>query len=624
MQVLHKLKPHFFWICIIILNLVVFHRAFLDGDKLLCPDMINDVSAFFYSCWLLNADTGGLPWNPWRFCGMPWGANPQNLFYYPPYYLFLRFLTPIRGINLCFALHIMLAGLGMYGFGRALKINPFGSFVSGIVYMFCPMVFLRVYAGHVNTIAAFAYFPLIFMFAQKAWNKQMLPYSLAAGVALALQIQTGNPQFTYYTILALGFYGIGLSIYHKNMADTGLSLLIILTTAIVFSLHKLIPNLELASLCTRSAKSFAFAASWSLPPENLLTIFFPRVFGNMLSQPYLGKYLYWEMCAYIGILPLILALLARGKNSIILKIMALTALVSALGVHTPLFSLYAVCLPGFTWFRGHNKFLLVYFFAISILSGLGVKACTKRSHQCVIVIILLLELLYFGWPYLKYTNPKKFLWDQDIVSFLKSDPELFRVEVLTPDGFYANNASIHKIAAISAYDPLKLKAYNTYFNQVRIYQTRNPNIIHFENLELLSAANLKYFIVPKNMQVDGCSLVFQGQAADVLINHGCFPRAYIINAPDDLEINFNPLNTKISKAVITNYQPLQVNLTIIMKEPGFLILADAWYPEWQVYVSKNNSQDFNHKKIVVVNGFFRGVFLEQGEFKISFRLPAHF
>src|SRR5438552_18465327 len=85
--------------------------------------MLADYDAFVYFYPLrayaaAAVGDGRLPlWNPSSFLGTPYLANPQTALLYPLTALFFWLPVPqAYGLNL--ALHVLIAGLGFYAFGR--------------------------------------------------------------------------------------------------------------------------------------------------------------------------------------------------------------------------------------------------------------------------------------------------------------------------------------------------------------------------------------------------------------------------------------------------------------------------------------------------------------------------
>jgi uncharacterized membrane protein YfhO len=67
-----------------------------------------------------------------------------------------------------------------------------------------------------------------------------------------------------------------------------------------------------------------------------------------------------------------------------------------------------------------------------------------------------------------------------------------------------------------------------------------------------------------------------------------------------------------STAEIARYGNNQIQIKTQLSDPGILVLADAYYPGWKVYV------DGNEGKILRANYFFRAVELGAGRHNVEF------
>ena len=61
-------------------------------------------------------------------------------------------------------------------------------------------------------------------------------------------------------------------------------------------------GMAMAGECVRhGGVPYEFAASFSLPPVNWLTLIRPSVFGDMETAPYWGRWYIWEMCLFFSV-----------------------------------------------------------------------------------------------------------------------------------------------------------------------------------------------------------------------------------------------------------------------------------------------------------------------------------
>ncbi|MBC8088756.1 MAG: hypothetical protein H7Z40_15940, partial [Phycisphaerae bacterium] len=121
-------------------------------------------------------------------------------------------------------------------------------------------------------------------------------------------------------------------------------------------------------------REFNFAASYSLPPEELINTYVPQ-FSGMLDA-YWGRNQIHLHSEYLGIAVLMLAPLAFGPGSrkLLARFWLATGVVSllwALGSFTPFFKLVYWLVPGTSYFRAPSTIIYVVTFSLCVLAALG-------------------------------------------------------------------------------------------------------------------------------------------------------------------------------------------------------------------------------------------------------------
>ncbi|MCL6647933.1 MAG: YfhO family protein [Chloroflexi bacterium] len=349
---------------------------------------------------------GRLPlWNPWLFLGVPLLANIQTAVLYPFTWLTITLPAP-QAISVQTVLHVFLAGLGMYAFCRlSVGLDRLAALVGGLVFMLSG--FLAGQTGHPNQLAASAWLPIIFVLFEQACRRKSVPLVLLAGAALAIQFLAGHTQESYLTLVALGlFTGLQLLLGTQRALFLGLPsprgvrahlalttrLLGRWTTEIVFitlafvavvalglglAAVQLLPTLELSGESIRAGGlSFKEATSFSLRPWELLRALLPGYLENPFS----------EYIAYVGILPLGLALVALGVRlrhpyTIACLVLAVLALFFALGSFNPFAPTLYRFWPGLNLFRVPARWLFLYTFAVATLAAIGMSAFTQFTRE---------------------------------------------------------------------------------------------------------------------------------------------------------------------------------------------------------------------------------------------------
>lgn len=379
---------------------------------------------------------GQIPlWNPYILSGQPFLANGQHSALYP--FSLIFYLLPLsKAYGWFTVLQLWLAGLFMYVFARTLRVGRLGALVAGITYALS--TFFVVSVVFTMIIAGAIWLPLLLAMIEIIIRKQEdkgpvgyspIPYVIAGSVALGCQVLAGHPEITYYTLLVSGYYALGrLLLLWRRQATPRFAfrlggwLLLMVLLGVGLGSVQLIPMLEVLNQNFRGdAVTLAQVRDWALPVRRLVSFVIPHFFGSPAHHGYfdvvtwrwqpLGLNAYgqinplcpnctsWdtktavEAGAYVGILPLVLALvavvqavsawLAGGNRPIppspgrpdfqfytfIFAVLALLSLLFAFG--TPLYALLFYGLPG--WNQLHSPFRWIYPFTLSlaVLAGLG-------------------------------------------------------------------------------------------------------------------------------------------------------------------------------------------------------------------------------------------------------------
>jgi hypothetical protein len=406
----------------------LFFREILLQQKFLWLDFLDD-----YYPWRNFAavilSQGILPhWNPYTLGGMPFIADIQTSVFYPLHLLLTIFVTddklPFAVSEYLLIVHYFMAGVFSYYLSRSLDLNKWASILSGITFMFCS--FMVTHAIHETMIITFTYMPLVFMFYNKGLSTSKLKYVLLTGLFMGIVILCGHPQITLYiffTFFLFGLYQIFFKFKESNYKIDVVLFRFIVITAIPFILGimisaiQLLPTIKLLQLSIRTI-SYEESLFGSLNYHNLLTLFFPKFFGEYNTAKdafYWGHkdgYMYLETCIYVGLSALvfgIFGIIAVWKKRIIkfLAVISLFSILYILGDNFIIHKFFYNFVPGFNNVRFIGRFLLVFAFAFSLLSAYGFDYFIKNAEsekvkkfiKCLIILIsgfILLWLLYIA------------------------------------------------------------------------------------------------------------------------------------------------------------------------------------------------------------------------------------
>lgn len=285
--------------------------------------------------------SGHLPlWNPLVGCGAPLAANYQTAAFYPLNALYL--LMPAEtALSWTVALHLAMAGWGLYRWARAVGLDRFPALIGGLALQGSGFLVSR--AALFPSIAiTFPWIPVWLwraeVLVQSGWRHSessggKIRNTLWLGLTIGLGLLAGHAQTAFYGGLLAAFYAAfrlaqNLVIQRENapceqqrrggcqwltryaLRTTG-RLLVSSILGVGLASVQLLPTAELLLHSQRATGvSESFAMTYSFWPWRLITAVAPGFFGNPGVGNYWGYGTYWEDALYVGLLPLLLAVRA--------------------------------------------------------------------------------------------------------------------------------------------------------------------------------------------------------------------------------------------------------------------------------------------------------------------------
>ncbi len=335
--------------------------------------------------------SGHLPlWNPLLGCGAPLAANYQTGAFYPLYGLALLLPAEVA-LGWSVALHVLLAGLGMYAWGRAAGLERFPALLAGLALQGSGFLVAR--AGLFPSIAVtFAWLPVWLWRSERLARSGRLGAALWLGAALGLGLLAGHAQTAFYGLAMVGGYGVwrvASNVQRPSPIAIRTTLLFLLALSLGLSLAavQLLPTAELLRVSQRAGGVDAeVGLTYSFWPWRLLTLAAPDLFGNPAHGDYWGYATYWEDAVYVGLLPLLLAVEAllglrrpspRRSMTAFWLLTGGAALLLALGQNNPLYLWLFEHVPTFDWFQSPARWLAVTTVALAALAGIGAQQCPR-------------------------------------------------------------------------------------------------------------------------------------------------------------------------------------------------------------------------------------------------------
>ena len=192
---------------------------------------------------------GQIPlWSPTILSGYPFAANSLSGLWYPLGWLALLFPLPF-GFNIVLLLHLLLGGLGMYLFIRALGRSHQAALFGALAFEALPKVFAHYGAGHLTMVYAIMLTPWLLLAEVRSWQPLGSFGLRQPGILLAL-IALADPRWAVYAgLLWATFSLLGSSQALRIKLDVFVKQSIL---ALALAAPLLLPLLEYSQLSTRA------------------------------------------------------------------------------------------------------------------------------------------------------------------------------------------------------------------------------------------------------------------------------------------------------------------------------------------------------------------------------------
>ncbi len=335
---------------------------------------------------------GHLPfWNPYNGAGAPLLANYQSALLYPLNW-FGFFLPLAWSMSVMALLHLFIAGWGMWTFTERLGLPELGRGISALSFALTGYLVARL--GTYPTIFAAAWIPWLMWAALKVLTDARRRDIGWLAVFTALQLLAGHAQTTWYSMVLLGIFSVWWAITHRVKWRRLAILVLALTLGAGVATAQLLPTAELLVQSQRSSgvdyeTVMNFSYGWLRIP-NFLS---PNFFGSPANGTYATEGAFFEDAVYIGLIPLISAIVAiltwawgklrRAERPNYFSsvpfwlVIVVVAFVLALGKNSPVFPFLYEHVPTFSMFQAPVRWHIWTVFGLSVLAGIGVGMWTR-------------------------------------------------------------------------------------------------------------------------------------------------------------------------------------------------------------------------------------------------------
>jgi hypothetical protein len=368
--------------------------SLIDGLVATIVPYERDTAVFYFPLmsWVAQRlHQGEFPlWTPQVFGGYPIFADGEIGLAYPPVLLALLALPIDRALVLLRWLHLAIAALGTLALARTWRLPYPSAALAGVVFALGN--FLPAQIHHENIVRTASWLPVMLVLAERAMRGEsrrvQLRWTLLSAAALGLAGLSLHSQMLAVDLLCLTMYGAfrwavgplplasaGRPWKSRLLAVAGVCAPVVLL-GLGLAAVQLVPLIELASFSSRgSGIPYSESAAYSLTVYGLVQLIFPYVFRGQANLQW-GLWTHWESYVYIGLVPLILALIAllcvRRREVAGWGAMGGVGLILALGQYSPVNVHYLLwLLPGLSGLRAPGRFTLVVDLAGGMLAAYG-------------------------------------------------------------------------------------------------------------------------------------------------------------------------------------------------------------------------------------------------------------
>lgn len=536
-------------------------------------------------------------WWPNQMMGDTFIGNPLSSVLYPANLIF-AFFSVNAGIVIYLLLHFLLALLSTYFLAKNFGLSKTASIAAALFYALSTKMLVHLEAGHITMIAAFSYFPLLFLATRELIKKPQFKYLILGAVSLSAMYFTYATIFLY-AVIFIAFYVFYYIILYirfdvNKIIQKLISLVVLVLVTLGISAAVLLPQLEYGPYSTRSQLAFEDVA---LPLFNIETISYSLLYPYQIMKD-LGH----ESLLYLTAIPIVFSifgcLFLKRKQQLVLLIFVILAILFAAGQSTPIFRIAYELFPPLQYTRVTTRFWFIVTLMAALLAAYGLQKIKNPKVVYLAIIIFLLESMFIFAKRINNLGSLNFA-NENLYIFLSKDPDIFRV-YCTTYCFNPQMLSKYKINQLAGETPIqnatfvefleKAGNYNwnrfaVIFPPYQIWQVENPPI---PNSQLLGFANVKY--TASNYDLRDAAFEFKGK----------FDGIYLFeNLNFQKRFRFENLRDQVT---VLKYTPNIVDLSFEKSDVNRdLVISENYYPGWYAII------DGQKYKLERANKYFKKV-----------------
>lgn len=405
------------WGLLVLLSVLVYWPVFsslrLPGGEL--SDTVHQGYPFL-AFTEASLKQGELPlWNPLIYCGVPFYSSFSAPVFYPLRGLPLLLLGPEVSVRFMFPVHMVLAGFFAWLLLGAMGTSREGRFAGAVAYCLGAWANTLFYAGHGSKVICWAFLPLLLYAVTRFLSTRSLKWIGLGALAVGMQGLSSHPQMMIYSggmavVFTLWRLGHPREWWWKITGFGAMMALGVLVAAV-----QLYPGYLFSANSTRGeGLDPATAASYSMPPEETLTMLLPSAFGlrhgftdSAISgvPVYFGRLGLRLSSEFTGVLVFILAMAGfvaghDKKTRGALLTLAVVGTVVSWGGYTGVFSILYRVIPLFQKIRAPHMAAFITATSVALAAGPGFDVFFSRgaSRKQIIAVAAAAALFLVTLP----------------------------------------------------------------------------------------------------------------------------------------------------------------------------------------------------------------------------------
>ncbi|MFH0754397.1 MAG: hypothetical protein V2A70_07515 [Candidatus Omnitrophota bacterium] len=350
-------------------------------------------------------------WNPWYNGGVSIAGNPQSAFF-SPLSVFTSMYGVVVGMQFGIVFCLFIGLLGMFLLSRYLGLRPVTSLLAAVIFVFNGALTLHLAAGHLHFLPV-VYLPFVLLFLLK--SKSSIRYLPAASLFLALMFYQGGTYVVIFSIISLLIYALIDSVRGRNIGMLW-RFVVFFIMAFLLAGFKTFPVADYISHFQRLTGS-----GWALSFSYMKSIFLEQP-GLMIGTCFrgFGGAGWWEMGAYVGLIPVILFMSAVRlfRTQTVLLLTGIIMFLISLGNFAPL-SPWSLLhhMPPFNNMVVASRAMIIAIFYFALLSGFVIEKVyaqlgwplLKRWLPFIILGLVLVDLVMVNSPVFREAFPGKYI-----------------------------------------------------------------------------------------------------------------------------------------------------------------------------------------------------------------------